>query len=110
MGANKYRLLSSLLFITVLLVKVLLCVSPAFFEIKNQTVIQLDKDNKSDKDDSDKDTSKDKKSFSEDFVCYIQNTETITPAWIGEKLHFKQPLYLPDYYTIVQTPPPDRSL
>ncbi|RYE17973.1 MAG: hypothetical protein EOP42_31410 [Sphingobacteriaceae bacterium] len=110
MIAAKYRLLSSVLFITVLLVKLFIAVSPVFFELKNQAVVQFEKDTKSDKEDSDKDGSKDKKSFDEDFVYCLQHLSVASITCINAKLCFKQPLYYPDHCITVHTPPPDSRL
>lgn len=103
-----------MLFMMIFISKMVISVAPAFLSLNNKTVnaviMQLELENKNEKDDPDKDSGKEKKFFDEDFQ-FVYHAEHILITIETKRLLIpKHPLYQPNHHPSVPTPPPDASL
>jgi hypothetical protein len=103
-----------MLFMMIFISKMVISVAPAFLSLNNKTVnaviMQLELENKNEKDDPDKDSGKEKKFFDEDFQ-FVYHVEHIpVTIKVNKQLSPKHALYQPDHHPSVPTPPPDASL
>jgi len=114
MKIRPYKILLCLLFMMIFISKMIISVAPAFLSLNNKTVnaviMQLELENKNEKDDPDKEGNKDKKFFDED--CLYSYHEVTIPLFIQTitQLGFEHSLYQPNHHPSVPTPPPDARL
>lgn len=91
--------------------KMIISVAPVFLVLNNKTVnaaiMQLEQENKSEKDDPDKEGSKDKKFFDEDFQCAYHAVQIHLEVEKPALLHACQQLYHETHHLSVPTPPPN---
>ena len=110
--ANK--LFVCMLFMMIFVSKMIISVAPAFLSLNNKTVnaviMQLEQEGKNDKEDPDKDSSKDKKFFDEDFQSYYQPEQIPLLFELTSLLVHFHALYQPNHHPSVSTPPPDVKL
>lgn len=103
-----------MLFMMIFISKMVISVAPAFLSLNNKTVnaviMQLELENKNEKDDPDKDSGKEKKFFDEDFQFVYHVVQIPVTIKTNKLLSPKHPLYQPDHHPSVPTPPPDASL
>jgi hypothetical protein len=91
--------------------KMIISVAPAFLSLNNKTVnaviMQLELENKNDKEDPDKEGGKDKKFFDEDFQHVYHPIQL--PVLIETNIlhNHEHSLYQPSHCPSVPTPPPD---
>ncbi|UEG54288.1 hypothetical protein LLH06_04815 [Mucilaginibacter daejeonensis] len=111
MKLRTYKLLVCLLFMMIFVAKMIISVAPVFLSLNNKTVaaviMQLENENKNDKDDLEKEAAKEKKFFDED-IQHIYEPVLVLIS-IDNKLHiqFGHGIYQPGYHSTVPTPPPD---
>ncbi|WP_377165981.1 hypothetical protein [Mucilaginibacter terrae] len=92
----------------------IIAVAPAFLSLNNKTVnaviMQLEQENKNEKENPDKEGNKDKKFFDED--CFYIYHAVVVPLVIKTvlQLGFEHSLYQPNHHPSVLTPPPNASL
>lgn len=110
MNAPKFRLIRSVFFIAVLLVKVFISVSPVFASIRNQDDIQIEKESKNDKDESEKEFFKLKSFIDKDFFHLSPEALIASSSDIKNIALFTHPIYCPDHLATVHTPPPDKHI
>ena len=103
-----------ILFMMIFISKMIISVAPAFISLNNKTVhaviMQLEQESKNEKDDPDKEGSKDKKFFDEDFQFVFQPVQVPFTIKTNKLLSPEHALYHPDHHPSVPTPPPDASL
>ena len=102
------------LFMMIFMAKMLISVAPYFISLSNKTVsaviMQLEQENKNEKEDPEKESSKDKKFFDEDlqwFTHFVQMPVTVEAQTC---LNYGHSIYQPDHHSSVPTPPPDARL
>jgi hypothetical protein len=107
--ANK--ILVCLLFMMIFMVKMIISVAPVFLVLNNKTVnaaiMQLEQENKSEKDDPDKEGGKEKKFFDEDFQYVYHAVHLHLEEEKPTLLHACQQLYHETHHLAVPTPPPN---
>jgi hypothetical protein len=91
--------------------KMIISVAPAFLSLNSKTVnaviMQLEQETKNEKEDPDKEGSKDKKFFDEDcFYCYHALVVSMVIEAVSQR-GFEHSLYQPNHHPSVSTPPPD---
>jgi len=110
--ANK--LFVCMLFMMIFVSKMIISVAPAFLSLNNKTVnaviMQLELENKNEKDDPDKDSGKEKKFFDEDFQFVYYAEQVPVTIKTNKLLSPKHALYQPNHHPSVPTPPPDTCL
>lgn len=105
------KLFVSVLFMMIFLAKMIISIAPAFLSFNNKTVnaviMQLEQESKNEKEDPEKDASKDKKFFDED--CQYVHHAVLVPLAIQTPNLLSHPhaLYQPGHHLSVPTPPPD---
>lgn len=99
------------LFMSIFISKMIISVAPAFLVLNNKTVnaviMQLELENKNEKDDPDKESSKDKKFFDEDFQLVYNAVHVPVTVSINPLFRLKHPHYQSGHHLTVPTPPPD---
>jgi hypothetical protein len=94
---------------SIFLVKMVISIAPVFLCMDNKTVkaviLQLEHESKTEKDDLEKNTFKDKKSFDENINHIIAYTAYITETNVLHNL--ENSLYKQVYHPVVPTPPPN---
>lgn len=94
--------------------KMIISVAPAFLSLNNKTVnaviMQLELENKNEKDDPDKEGNKDKKFFDEDCLYTYHAVQMPVIVEKVQLLNFEHSLYQPSHHLTVPTPPPDARL
>jgi hypothetical protein len=114
MKLRTYKLLVCLLFMMIFVAKMIISVAPVFLSLNNKTVnaviMQLENENKNDKDDLEKESTKEKKFFDEDVQLAYQ--PLLVLLTIENKLHIQlgHRLYQPSHHPSVLTPPPNRII
>jgi len=100
-----------MLFMMIFMAKMIISVAPAFLSLNNKTVnaviMQLELENKNEKDDPDKEAGKDKKFFDEDFQFVYHAVHVPVTININPLLNLKHPHYQSGHHLTVPTPPPD---
>jgi hypothetical protein len=112
---NKERkIFICMLFMMIFISKMIISVAPAFLSLNNKTVnaviMQLELENKNDKDDPEKESSKDKKFFDEDCQHVHHPVQLPVLVEINTLHNHENALYQPDHHPSVSTPPPDAIL
>lgn len=97
------------MFMGVFLIKMAISVAPVFLYLDNKTVraviLQLEQETKTEKDNTDKDSFKEKKAFDE---YYLHTTGFLTFIAETKVLHNQEnSLYKQVYHPVVPTPPPN---
>lgn len=98
-----------ILFINIFVIKMVVAVVPAFLDLNKKTanavIVQQELETKSDKDDPDKDSLKEKKFFDEYLTCLHEYKLLVVEA---NHLHnLENTLYKQVYHPSVPTPPPN---
>ncbi|RYD92716.1 MAG: hypothetical protein EOP54_20365 [Sphingobacteriales bacterium] len=109
MRANKFKIFVAMLFITIFFAKMVISVAPVIFRLDNKVVraviLQLENESKSEKDTTDKETIKEKKTFDEYYTHLVRFNVHVQEVNI---LHNQEDLiYDSVYYPSVLTPPPN---
>lgn len=109
MTAKKFKITVAAFFILIFCVKMLISVAPVFLnfddKVANAVIMQLEHESKTEKNDLEKDTLKDKKEFDEK---YFHMVECITFVIENNILHNRENvLYKQLYHPVVPTPPPN---
>lgn len=108
--AGKFKILISLMFIGIFLIKMSISLAPLFLLLNNKTVnaviMQVELEGKDEKDNAEKDLFKDKKFFDGDLV---QHCYTLTPILIETNIlhNHEHNLFVQTYHPVVPTPPPN---
>jgi hypothetical protein len=109
MKARKFKVFAAVLFITIFFAKMVISVAPVIFRLDNKTVsaviLQLENETKSEKDTTEKDCLKEKKTFDE----YYTHLEHIN-IHVHEVniLHNQETLIYDNvYFPTIPTPPPN---
>jgi hypothetical protein len=109
MKIRKFKILVTMLFLGVFLIKMAISLAPAFFYLDNKTVtaviLQLELESKADKDNPEKDMVKDKKVFDETYMhilAYQSFLDGVKVLYNSEQCLYKQV-----YHPQVPTPPPN---
>lgn len=94
--------------------KMIISVAPAFLSLNNKTVnaviMQLELENKNEKDDPEKESSKDKKFFDEHIQWLNHHVHEVFVIATPEPLDYGHCTYQPNHHPSVLTPPPDARL
>ncbi len=94
---------------SIFMLKMAISLAPAFLCMDNKTVkaviLQLENESKTEKDDPEKSTFKDKKSFDENFNHIIAYTAFVTEERVLHNL--ESAMFAPVYHPVVPTPPPN---
>jgi len=100
-----------LLFMVIFMVKMIISVAPVFLVLNNKTVnaaiMQLEQENKGEKDDPEKEGSKEKKFFDEDLQYVYHAVQIQLEVEKPALLHACQQLYHETHHLSVPTPPPN---
>jgi hypothetical protein len=109
---QRFKIAISVLFLTVFLIKMVISVAPAFLSLSdNKTVkaviMQLEQENKNEKEDPDKDASKEKK-FCDENLVYLHEHQHVLQIIETSILHNQEHSLCPQlYHPTVPTPPPN---
>ena len=109
MRSKDFKILVSLLFLFIFLVKMEISLAPLFSNIDSKTaaavILQLEQETKSDKDDLSKDAIKEKSVFDD----YLLSSFEHQPYIIEQKVLFnlEKSLYIQNYHPTIPTPPPN---
>ncbi|WP_345953331.1 hypothetical protein [Mucilaginibacter sp. PAMB04168] len=99
---------------TIFITKLIISIAPAFLSLNNKTVsaviMQLEQESKNEKDDPDKEGSKEKKFFDEDCMYAFQIVHEPLIINTLTTLNPELCLYQQIYHSSVPTPPPDCKL
>lgn len=68
----------------------------------------MEKESKSDKDESEKELSKLKNFLDKEFLHEMQHAPVTGFSYVGHQALFTHPIYCPDHLVAVPTPPPDQ--
>jgi hypothetical protein len=109
MKIRNFKTLVVALFMFVFVIKMGISIAPVFLYLDNKTVssviLQLEQESKTDKDNTEKDVFKEKKTFDE---YYLHTTDFITFVVETKVLHNQEHcLYKQAYHPVVPTPPPN---
>ncbi|RYZ93875.1 MAG: hypothetical protein EOP47_28925 [Sphingobacteriaceae bacterium] len=109
MKARKFKLFTALLFITIFFSKMVISVAPVIFRLDDKVVsaviLQLENETKGEKDTTEKESSKAKKTFDEYYSHLVRTNVHVVDINI---LHNKENLiYAKVYFPSVPTPPPN---
>ena len=109
MKARKFKLFTALLFITIFFSKMVISVAPVIFRLDDKVVsaviLQLENETKSEKDTTDKEASKEKKTFDEYYSHLVRTNTHVVEL---NTLHNKENLIYDNvYFPSVPTPPPN---
>jgi hypothetical protein len=109
MKTRSFKISVTILFMSIFLVKMVISIAPVFLCMDNKTVkaviMQLEHESKTEKDDLEKNTFKDKKSFDENINHIIAYTAYINEVNVLHNL--ENSLYKQVYHPVVPTPPPN---
>ncbi|MEO6149808.1 MAG: hypothetical protein ABIN95_13605 [Mucilaginibacter sp.] len=109
MKALNFKIFVALLFITIFFAKMVISVAPVVFRLDNKVVsaviLQLENETKSEKDTTEKDALKEKKTFDEYYTHLVRLNVHVVEVNI---LHNQENLiYTNVYFPTVPTPPPN---
>ncbi|MCR8558055.1 hypothetical protein KXD93_10395 [Mucilaginibacter sp. BJC16-A38] len=109
MKIRDFRVLTGAFFMFVFCVKMAISVAPIFLnlddKIANAVINQLEHESKTDKDDLEKDLTKEKKVFDEFYFHSFEHTTFVAETSVLHNL--ENSLYKQVYHPIVPTPPPN---
>jgi hypothetical protein len=109
MRTRDFKISVTVLFMSIFMVKMVISIAPVFLCMDNKTVkaviMQLENESKTEKDDLEKSSFKDKKSFDENINHIIAYTAYITETNVLHNL--ENSLYKQVYHPVVPTPPPN---
>ncbi|TFF38778.1 hypothetical protein [Mucilaginibacter psychrotolerans] len=109
MKAREFKLSVVILFMSIFVAKMAISIAPAFLCLDNKAVnaviMQLEHESKTEKEDPEKDTFKEKKVFDENFMHFVAYRTFVVETNV---LHNQEnTLYAQVYHPIVPTPPPN---
>ncbi|AYL97563.1 hypothetical protein [Mucilaginibacter celer] len=110
MNTTTFKLLRSLAFISVLILKMFIIVSPVFSNNYQQNDIQIEKESKNDKEEAEKEQFKLKDAFDKEYLYLSHHAPVIGLDDVALHNLFLHPIYSPDHLAAVPTPPPDHCL
>lgn len=109
MRSKDFKILVSVAFLFIFLVKMSISLAPLFSSIDSKTaaavIMQLEQETKGDKDDLSKDSLKEKKIFDDHLLISFEHEHYTIEQNVLYKL--EKSLYLQSYHPTVPTPPPN---
>lgn len=100
-----------LLFMMIFIVKMVISVAPAFLSLNNKTVnaviMQLEEENKNEKESPEKESCKEKKFFDEDLQWLTHHVQEPVTIETQKRLDYGHSIYQPGHHPSVLTPPPN---
>jgi len=109
MRSKSFKILVSVLFLFIFLVKMSISLAPLFANIDSKTaaavIMQLEQESKGDKDDLTKDNLKEKKVFDDHLLISFEHQHFIIEQNV--LFNLEKSLYIQSYHPVVPTPPPN---
>lgn len=100
-----------MLFMMVFMSKMIISVAPAFLSLNNKTVnaviMQLEEENKNEKESPEKESAKEKKFFDEDLQWFTHHVHEPIIIETQKRLDYGHSIYQPGHHPSVLTPPPN---